>query len=87
MIRLVRLVVALESLLKWIMNNRGESVDENVIIFDFFARQKRKLIFAFHFLTIEDPQIKDVCLGPSTISKPLNPNPRSIFEIARYFGS
>jgi hypothetical protein len=58
-----------------------------VIVFDFFVRQKRKLIFAFHFLTIEDPQIKDVCLGPSTIWKPLNPNPRSIFEIARYFGS
>jgi hypothetical protein len=82
MIRLVRLVAALESLLKWIMNNRGESVDENVLIFDYFARRKRKLIFTFHFLTIEDPQIKDVCLGPSTISKPLNPNPRSIFEIA-----
>jgi hypothetical protein len=76
MIRLIRLVVALESLLNWIMNNRGEPVDENVIIFDFFARRKRKLIFAFHFLTIEDPQIEDVCLGP---------NPRSIFEIARYF--
>jgi hypothetical protein len=81
------LVVALESLLKWIMNNRGQSVNENVICFDFFARRKRKLIFAFHFLTIEDPQIKDVCLGPSAISKPLNPNPRSIFELARYFGS
>ena len=81
------MVVALESLLKWIMNNRGESVDENVIIFDFFARQKRKLIFAFHFLTIADPQIKNFCLGPRTISDPPNPNPRSIFEIARYFGS
>jgi hypothetical protein len=87
MIRLVRLVVALESLLKWIMNNRGELVDENVIIFDFFARQKRKLIFALPFLTHADPQNKIFCLGPRTIWDPPNPNKRSIFEIARYFGS
>jgi hypothetical protein len=82
MMRLARLVVALESLLKWRMNNGGESIDENAIFLDFSARRKQKLILAFHFLMIEDPQIKDVCLDPSNILKPLNPKMRSIFEIA-----
>ena len=54
MIRLVRLVVALESLLKQIVSNRGESADENVIFLNLFARQKQKLVLAFHFLTSAD---------------------------------
>jgi hypothetical protein len=42
----------------------------------------KKIVLASDFLTVENPQIKNFCLGPRKISDAPNPDPRSIFEIA-----
>jgi hypothetical protein len=53
----------------------------------FFSLWKRNSFWPYvHFLKLADPEIKKFCLGPSMILKPVNPNSRSIFEIARYLG-